>query len=85
MSKRFLFPTSKFFQTFNIITICLDGSYNLGYLVLKEAVCYSQRVEKFEIFVKEGEIWNSIYTGTVFGYKKIMSVKLKTFRIKSNK
>ena len=36
------------------ITICLDGSYNLGYLVLKEAVCYSQRVEKFEIFVKEG-------------------------------
>jgi len=57
------------------ITICLDGSYNLGYLVLKEAVCYSQRVEKFEIFVKEGEIWNSIYTGTVIGYKKIISVK----------
>ena len=57
------------------ITICLDGSYNLGYLVLKEAVCHSQRVEKFEIFVKEGEIWNSIYTGTVIGYKKIISVK----------
>ena len=57
------------------ITIRLDGSYNLGYLVLKEAVCYSQRVEKFEIFVKEGEIWNSIYTGTVIGYKKIISVK----------
>ena len=42
------------------ITICLDGSYNLEYLVLKEAVCYSQRVEKFEIFVKEGKY------GTVF-------------------
>ena len=50
-------------------------SYNLGYLVLKEAVCYSQRVEKFEIFVKEGEIWNSIYTGTVIGYKKIIDLQ----------
>ena len=56
------------------ITICLDDSYNLGYLVLKEAVCYSQRVEKYEVFVKEGEIWNSIYTGTVIGYQKIIPV-----------
>ena len=32
---------------------------------------------KFEIFVKEGEIWNSIYTGTVIGYKKIISVRGK--------
>ena len=62
------------------ITICLDDSYNLGYLVLKEAVCYSQRVEKYEVFVKEGEIWNSIYTGTVIGYQKIIPVKGKKAR-----
>ncbi|MFR3948691.1 MAG: hypothetical protein ACLTZM_17540 [Ruminococcus sp.] len=49
----------------------------MGYLVLKEAVCYSQRVEKYEVFVKEGEIWNSIYTGTVIGYQKIIPVKGK--------
>ena len=45
------------------------------WLFLLAVRCYSQRVEKFEIFVKEGEIWNSIYTGTVIGYKKIISVK----------
>ena len=47
----------------------------LSYLVLKEAIPFSQRVEKFEIFVKEGEIWNSIYTGTVIGYKKIIDLQ----------
>ena len=62
------------------ITICLDDSYNLGYLVLKEAVCYSQRVEKFEVLVKENETWNSIFTGTVIGYQKIIPVKGKKAR-----
>ena len=57
------------------ITISLDHLYNLGYLVLKEAVRYSQRVEKFEVLVKENETWNRIFTGTVIGYQKIIPVK----------
>ena len=43
--------------------------------MLKEAVCYSQRVEKFEVLVKENETWNRIFTGTVIGYQKIIPVK----------
>lgn len=48
----------------------------VGYLVLKEAIQYSQRVEAFQVAVKTDENidWEKIYDGTVIGYQKIIPV-----------
>lgn len=48
----------------------------MNYLVLKEAIPFSQRVEKFKIYYEEesGNI-KEYYSGTTIGYKKIVELK----------
>ena len=56
------------------LIVSLKSAENIGYLVLKEAIQYSQRVEVFEIFVRNSKEWISTYSGTVIGYQKIIPV-----------
>lgn len=47
----------------------------LHYLVLKEAIPFSQRVEQFEVsYQNDGEM-KTLYNGTTIGYKKIIDLK----------
>ena len=56
------------------LVFALDRPEKVGYLVLKEAIQYSQRVEQFEVLAEAGESWTNVYSGTVIGYKKIVPV-----------
>ena len=56
------------------LVFTLKKAERVGYLVLKEAIQYSQRVEAFEVGVKGDGDWEKVYTGTVIGYKKIVPV-----------
>lgn len=47
----------------------------LHYIVLKEAIPYSQRVEKFRICYENDGVMKTIYNGTTIGYKKIVELK----------
>ena len=46
----------------------------LGYLVIKEAIQHSQRVEAFCVYVQKEEKWVPVYEGTVIGYQKIVKL-----------
>ena len=54
------------------IVIKLPRKEKLGYLVIKENIRLSQRVESFAADVMEGGICREIYRGTVIGYKRIV-------------
>ena len=56
------------------LVFALERPEKVGYLVLKEAIQYSQRVEQFEVLAEAGESWTNVYSGTVIGYKKIVPV-----------
>ena len=56
------------------VTFILKKPEEIGYLVIKEAIWHSQRVETFEVLVKSGENLETVYNGTVIGYKKIVPV-----------
>lgn len=63
----------------------LKESKTLGYLVLKEAIQHSQRVEAFQIFAADikTQKWIPVYDGTVIGYQKIIPLLgLYTSKIK---
>ena len=63
----------------------LEDSCTLGYLVLKEAIQHSQRIEAFQIFASDSQTkkWISVYSGTVVGYQKIVPLLgLQTSKIK---
>ena len=65
----------------------LDEAEDVGYLVLKEEIRNSQRVEAFEVFVRDQGEWEKVYTGTVIGYKKIIPLfkeNVKEIRIVLN-
>ena len=47
----------------------------LNYLVLKEAIPFSQRVEKFKVCYEENGSMKECYNGTTIGYKKIIDLK----------
>ena len=47
----------------------------LNYLVLKEAIPFSQRVEKFKICYEENGNMKECYNGTTIGYKRIVDLK----------
>ena len=49
-----------------------DRPAPLGYLLLRENVRLSQRVEKFQIDILSGGQWETVYTGTVIGNRKIV-------------
>lgn len=47
----------------------------LNYLVLKEAIPFSQRVEKFKVCYEENGNMKECYSGTTIGYKRIIDLK----------
>ena len=54
------------------ITVKLREKAPLGYLVIKENIRLSQRIESFAVDILEGETFREIYTGTTVGYKRIV-------------
>ena len=56
------------------LVFSLKSAESISYIVLKEAIQHSQRVEAFEIFARNNEDWVSIYSGTVIGYQKIIPI-----------
>ncbi len=54
------------------ITFRFNKPEKLGYLVIKENICMSQRVENFTVSVSENGSFREIYKGTVIGYKRIV-------------
>ena len=59
-----------------LIEIKFDECKKLKYLVLKEAITFSQRVEKFNVYFND-ESGNKIkiFEGTTIGYKRIINLK----------
>lgn len=59
-----------------LIEIKFDECKKLNYLVLKEAITFSQRVEKFNVYFND-ESGNKIkiFEGTTIGYKRIIDLK----------
>lgn len=59
-----------------LIEIKFDECKKLNYLVLKEAITFSQRVEKFNVyFNNESGNKIKIFEGTTIGYKRIIDLK----------
>ena len=54
------------------ITFRFDKPEKLGYLVIKENIRMSQRVERFTVSVSENGSFGEVYDGTVIGYKRIV-------------
>ena len=48
----------------------------LNYLVVQEAIRFSQRVEQFEVYCLDGQdCWKQIEKGTTVGYKRIVPLQ----------
>ena len=53
-----------------------DSTKSLRFVVIEEDIAFSQRVEAFELFVKkQNGRFKKVYSGTVIGSKKIISLK----------
>ena len=48
---------------------------SIRYVVLKENISLSQRIEAFSLDVWEGDGWRTVHAGTVVGYKRIVSLQ----------
>lgn len=57
------------------ITLKLPGRERLGYLVIKENIRMSQRVESFSVDIMENGSFREVYTGSVVGYKRIVPLR----------
>ena len=59
-----------------LIEIKFDECKKLNYLVLKEAITFSQRVEKFNVYFNDESVNKiKIFEGTTIGYKRIIDLK----------
>ncbi|MCR4779613.1 MAG: alpha-L-fucosidase [Ruminiclostridium sp.] len=54
------------------IQIMLPASEKLGYLVIKENITKSQRIESFAVDISENGCFREVYRGTTVGYKRIV-------------
>jgi alpha-L-fucosidase len=64
------------------ITISWEKEVEVGHIVLKENILLSQRVESFLVQARIDGKLETIYEGTVIGYKKIIAIKpLRTSEI----
>lgn len=52
-----------------------EENVTINYIVLKENILLSQRIEDFTVEAKMGEEHQEIYSGTTVGYKKIIPTK----------
>lgn len=57
------------------IVIDLKKEEALGYIVIKENILKSQRIESFAIDIREDGEFREIYTGTTVGYKRIVPLE----------
>lgn len=65
-------------ETDGMLDFTFDSEKKLKYVVLKEDIRYSQRVEAFDIFLKkENGNYVHVYSGTVIGSCKIATLKCK--------
>jgi alpha-L-fucosidase len=69
-----------FFKTEDGFTNCTiklkwKEKVKVEHIVLKENILLSQRIERFTIEAKLDEEYQTIYSGTIVGYKKIIPVK----------
>lgn len=56
---------------------------NFDLIQLNEAIEYGQRVSRFEVFSQQNESWESIFSGTTIGYKRIIKIdSVNTNKIK---
>lgn len=62
-------------ETCTNIELHWKNVHKIGYLVLQEQITQSQRIEKYEIQVHRQGTWETVYEGTVVGYKKIIPMK----------
>ncbi len=67
------------------ITITFPETRRISYVVIKENILKSQRIESFSIQKKTSKGWRRIYNGTTVGYKKIVRLRsVKTGAIRIN-
>lgn len=65
-------------ETDGMLDFTFDSEKKLKYVILKEDIRYSQRVEAFDIFLKkENGNYVHVYSGTVIGSCKIAKIKGK--------
>lgn len=65
-------------ETDGMLDFTFDSEKKLEYVILKEDIRYSQRVEAFDIFLqKENGNYVHVYSGTVIGSCKIATLKGK--------
>lgn len=65
-------------ETDGMLDFTFDSEKKLKYVILKEDIRYSQRVEAFDIFLqKENGNYVHVYSGTVIGSCKIAALKGK--------
>lgn len=65
-------------ETDGVLDFTFDSEKKLKYVILKEDIRYSQRVEAFDIFLKkENGNYVHVYSGTVIGSCKIAKIKGK--------
>lgn len=57
------------------INIKWDRPRKVSYLVIKEAIPLSQRVESFSVSYENDGIMQECYKGTTIGYKKIIDLQ----------
>lgn len=67
----------------DIIDLKLDGSKKINYLVIKENLAFSQRVERFDVYVRTSTgKWRKAEECSVIGNKRIVKIGKKTAAIR---
>lgn len=61
-----------------VIDFTFNDEKKINYIVLKEDIAKSQRVERFELYIKKSNgNFKRVYKGTVIGFQKIVRLKNK--------
>lgn len=58
-------------RTAGTLTINFPTPTSFDHVVIQEPIRFGQRISQFEIDVKSGESWNTVFQGTTIGYKRI--------------
>ena len=61
----------------SIVKISFEKSQKVSTVVIREDLCFSQRVESFRLYAKSVNGYTEIYKGTVIGSKKIVRLNKK--------
>ena len=59
-----------------VLTLRLPDPTALGLLDIREAICDSQRIERFTVDISmDGKAWESVYAGTTIGARKLIDLQ----------